>query len=286
MNLDQAGLILEGGGLRGIYTSGVLRYFMERQMYFPYVIGVSIGACNGANYVSRQPERNRIVNTRFVNDRRYLSYLRLLTKGELFGMEFIFDVIPNSLVPFDLDTYLSSGQIFITTVTDCATGQALYFEKNDMGRDGYRILQASCSLPFIAHPVEYQGKVLMDGGIADPVPIRKSISDGNLRHVLILTQPRGYRKSPNFWARLARRRYPHLPGLCEALDQRPAKYNATMDLIDSLEDKGEVFVIRPQAPLGVKRAERNQSKLYLAYDRGYEDGARAFEAMCNYLSAA
>ena len=123
MDLENSALILEGGGLRGIYTSGVLRFFMDRGIYFPYVIGVSMGACNAANYVSRQPERNRIVNTHYVNDARYLSHWRLLTKGELFGMDFIFDTIPNSLVPFDYETFMESDVRCITTVIDCKTGE-------------------------------------------------------------------------------------------------------------------------------------------------------------------
>lgn len=207
MDLGNGALILEGGGLRGIYTSGVLRFFMDRGIFFPYVIGVSMGACNAANYVSRQPERNRIVNTRYVNDGRYLSYWRLLTKGELFGMDFIFDTIPNSLVPFDFETFMASDVRCITTVIDCETGEALYYEKNEVGKDYFKVLRASTSLPFMAKPIYYKGRVLMDGGLADSIPIQKSLSDGNSRHVLVLTRPKGYRKKRAHFVRLAYLRY-------------------------------------------------------------------------------
>ena len=283
MDSENAALILEGGGLRGIYTSGVLRFFMDKDIYFLYVIGVSMGACNAANYVSRQPERNRIVNSRYVNDSRYLSYWRLLTRGELFGMDFIFDTIPNSLVPFDYETFMESDVKCITTVIDCKTGEALYYEKNDVGKDYFKVLRASTSLPFMAKPVHYQGRVLMDGGLADSVPIRKSLSDGNTKHVLVLTRPKGYRKKRSRFGRLAHLRYPRFKGLCRALASRHAVYNDTMHFIDELEVRGKVFVIRPDSELNVGRAERNKDKLYAAYDRGYEDASACYEALSAYL---
>ncbi|MBW2560481.1 MAG: patatin family protein [Deltaproteobacteria bacterium] len=285
MDLKSSALVLEGGGLRGVYTSGVLRLFMDRGLFFPYVIGVSMGACNAANYVSRQPERNRIVNTRYVNDSRYLSYLRLLAGGELFGMDFIFDTIPNSLVPFDYETFRGSDVKCVTVVTNCTTGEARYFEKGELGEDYLSVLQASTCLPFIAKPVRFNGLVLMDGGISDPVPIRKSISDGNTRHVLILTRPKGYRKSPSrIGGGIARIRYPHLPGLSEALASRHTGYNEVMDLVDEMEQNGEVFVIRPRSDLSVGRIERNKSKLYSAYDQGYQDAAQSFDELYRYLN--
>ncbi len=284
MDLHKSALILEGGGLRGIYTSGVLRFFMDQRIFIPYVIGVSMGACNAANYVSRQPERNRIVNTRFVNDSRYLSYLRLLTGGELFGMKFIFDTIPNSLVPFDYQTFKDSDVKCVSVVTDCKTGEPLYFEKSELGEDYLLMLRASTSLPFISKPVRCNGQFLMDGGLSDSVPIRKSISDGNRKNILILTQPKGYRKKRFKFNRIVRMRYPLFPGLCEALAHRYIRYNETMDFIDTLELQGEIFVIRPRSALTVGRAERNKTKLYSAYDQGYLDASKSYEGLCRYLT--
>lgn len=284
MDLEHAALVLEGGGLRGVYTSGVLRFFVDRGIFFPYVIGVSMGACNAANYVSRQPERNRIVNIRYVNDSRYISYWRLLIKGELFGMKFIFDTIPRSLVPFDFRTFMESKVRCITTVTDCETGEARYYEKGEVGEDYLKILQASCSLPFLAKPVYYQGKTLMDGGLSDSVPIRKSIADGNTKNVVVLTRPKGYRKKPAHHIRLAHIRYPRYKGLCEALATRDAGYNETMDFVDQLEKQGEVFVIRPWFDLNVGRAERNKDNLYAAYDTGYADASECYTALYSYLN--
>ena len=285
MNLKNSALILEGGGLRGIYTSGVLRFFMDQELFIPYVIGVSMGACNAANYVSRQPERNRIVNTRFVNDSRYLSYLRLLTGGELFGMKFIFDTIPNSLLPFDYQTFRKSEVKCITVVTNCKTGEPLYFEKSELGENYLLILQASTCLPFISKPVRYNGQMLMDGGLSDSIPIRKSISDGNRKNVLILTQPKGYRKKRSQLNGFARIRYPGFPGLYKALANRYIRYNETMDFIDKLEQQNEAFIIRPVSALPVGRIERNKNKLYSAYDQGYLDASESYEGLCRYLTS-
>ncbi|MBN1828001.1 MAG: patatin family protein [Deltaproteobacteria bacterium] len=283
MDLSKSGLILEGGGLRGVYTSGVLRFFMDQRLYFPYVIGVSMGACNAANYISRQPERNRIVNIRYVKDSRYMSYARLLAGGELFGMDFIFDAIPRALVPFDYERFESSDVICITVATDCMTGKALYFEKKDLGQDYLVVLKASSSLPFIAKPVQYRGFVLMDGGLSDSVPIRKSIEDGNQKHVLILTRPKGYRKSPSPFTWLARKLYSRYRGLCEAVAARYVGYNETMDLIDRLEQEGSIFVIRPRSPIAAGRIERSSEKLYAAYDQGYFDAEKCCRDLFSYL---
>jgi predicted patatin/cPLA2 family phospholipase len=286
MDLKQGALVLEGGGLRGVYTSGVLRFFMGKGIYFPYVIGVSMGACNAANYVSRQPERNRIVCIRYVNDPRYISYSRLLMRGELFGMKFIFDTLPRSLVPFDFKTFMDNDVKCLTVVTDCETGETLYYDKKELGEDYLKILQASNSLPFVAKPVHYEGRILMDGGLTDAVPIRKSIDDGNTRNVLILTRPKGYRKKQPRFIRFAAMRYSRYKGLCEALASRHTRYNETMDFIDQLEQRGEVLVIRPRLALNVGRAERNKDKLYAAYDQGYSDAATCYVGLCSYLNSS
>ena len=287
MDLTGAALILEGGGLRGNYTAGVLRFFMDKGLYFPYVLGVSIGACNGSNYVSRQPERNRIVNTRFVRDRRFSSYRRLLAGGGLFGMKFIFGTIPLQLVPFDFEEFFGNNQQHITTVTDCATGRALYYQKDDLDAGAFlQILQAGCSLPLLQKPVRFNGRMLMDGGIADPIPIEKSRRDGNTRHVVILTQPEGYRKTASPLTRLIRYRYKHFPGLCRAMTDRHRRYNQTLRQLENLEGREAVFTIRPAAPLAVSRAERNKEKLYAVYDQGYNDAAACYVDLERFLGNA
>ena len=283
MNLAKTALIIEGGGLRGIFASGALHFLMEKEFRFPYVIGVSMGACNAANYVSWQIERNRIVNTKYVDDHRYISYLRLIARGELFGMDFIFDTIPRFLVPFDYKAFWESSVTLITVVTDCRTGEALYYDKEKLGEGYVNILKASCSLPFIARPVRYNGRFLMDGGLSDSIPLRKSVEDGNTKHVLLLTRPRGYRKRPSPFIPFIYMRYPRLMGVCKAFSNRHIGYNKTMDVIENLEREGKIFVIRPSTDIPVRRAERDKSKLYAAYDEGYHVASLSYDKLCGYL---
>jgi predicted patatin/cPLA2 family phospholipase len=284
MHFENGALVLEGGGLRGIFTAGVLRRWMDDKLYFNYVIGVSMGACCAANYVSRQPERNRIVNTRFVGDRRYLSYRRLFAGGELFGMDFIFETIPQDLVPFDFAAFLSSPVRCVTVATDCETGDAVYFEKNDLGGDYLKVLRASSSLPFIAKPVPFRGRMLMDGGLADSVPVRHAVAEGHRKLVLVLTRPKGYRKKPSRLPGIFLRRYRKYPGIIRALENRHRVYNETADYIDHLESTGGAFVIRPGSALGAERVEKNKDKLYLAYDEGYARAAELYPGLVEYLA--
>jgi predicted patatin/cPLA2 family phospholipase len=283
MNLAKTALIIEGVGLRGIFASGALHFLMEKEIRFPYVIGVSMGACNAANYVSWQIERNRIVNTKYVDDHRYISYVRLITKGELFGMDFIFDTIPRFLVPFDYKTFEESSVTLIMVVTDCRTGEALYYDKRKLGEGYVDILKASCSLPFIAKPVQYNGRLLMDGGLSDSIPLSKSMKDGNTKHVLILTRPKGYRKKPSPFIPFIYMRYPWLMGVCKAFARRHIGYNKTMDTIETLEEEGKIFVIRPSTAIPVGRAERDKRKLYDAYDEGYSVASLSYDKLCSYF---
>jgi len=284
MNIQSIGLILEGGGMRGVYTSGVLQAFMERDLYFPYVIGVSMGACNAANYISRQTGRNKIVNIEFVNDSRYLSYRRLFTQGELFGMKFIFTTIPQEIVPFDYTTFYNSQQKNITVVTDCITGETLYYENKEVEEDYLLILQASSSLPIIQKPVKYKGRWLLDGGLSDSIPIKKSIADGNTKNVIILTQPKGFRKKPERLLPLTKLMYPKFHGLHDALLKRHEQYNRTLDNIEEMQKEGSVFVIQPSENLSVGRVERDKSKLYTVYDKGYGDAIEIYPDLVSYLS--
>jgi len=283
VDYENTGLVIEGGGLRGVYTSGVIRFFMDNGINFSYVIGVSMGACNGANYISRQPDRNRIVNIEFVNDPRYISYKRLFLKGELFGMEFIFNTIPFSLVPFDFNTFFKNESKFVIGVTDCKTGDPIYYEKSELEDDSMDIFRATCTLPFLAKPVHCRGRILMDGGLSDPVPIERSISEGNKKNVLILTRPKGYRKKHSLLHNIARLRYPRLRGLHRALATRNKRYNDVMDRIDELEKSGLAYVVRPVEAIEAGRVERDRKKLLTAYNLGYEDASSGYEGLKDFL---
>lgn len=271
--IENVALVLEGGGMRGLYTAGVLDVLLEEDMMFPYCVGVSAGACNMVSYLSRQHGRNRHVNIDFIDDRRYLSWRNWFRHGSIFGMDMLFDIIPNRLVPFDHAAFSAYRGKAIVGTTDCVSGRPVFFEEQDMsGPDGFRHLQASSSLPLLARPVETDGHVLMDGGVSAPIPVEKAMEDGFGKVVVILTQPKGYRKKPISGAGVLQlvygRRY---RGLVDAMKRRHLVYNEELDVLDRLEAEGKACVLRPTDRLDVDRLERNSHKLEQLYRLGVSD---------------
>ncbi len=283
---ETIGLVLEGGGMRAVYTAGVLECLMEHDLYFPYNIGVSAGACMGASYLSRQAGRNRKVNVDYVSDPRYISWGNLIKKREMFGMDFIFDEIPNQLVPFDYKAYEASPERFVIGTTDCGTGESVYYEKGEPGFDLLTILRASSSLPYIARIVEFGGRKLLDGGLADPIPVRKAEMDGCERNVLILTRNESYRKSPNRTGWLLRQAYGRYPKLVETMLRRHEVYNESLAYIAKREQAGAAFVIRPAETLSVGRMERDPGKLGALYKQGYDDAKRRLTELRSWIGKA
>ena len=283
--LKNVGLVLEGGGMRGLYTAGVLEYFLEHYKMFPYVIGVSAGACMAASYLSRQAGRNREVNIDYVKHPNYLSFRNFVRHRQIFGMDFLFDEIPNNLVPFDYETFFKGTEQLVVGTTDCETGNPVYFKKEQYGEDLLTIIRASSSLPFIAPIVKYKDKKLLDGGMSDSIPIKKSELDGNEKNVVILTRNRGYVKKPSNSNWLIKRIYPNYPNLARILNERHRKYNETMDYLYDQEEKGNVFVISPSTPLNVKRIEKNTEKLTQLYQQGYQDAKTQFKSLENRLTS-
>ncbi|PMC35236.1 patatin family protein [Bacillus sp. UMB0899] len=281
--MKDTGLVLEGGGMRGIYTAGVLEVFMEQDLYVPYVIGVSAGACFGASYLSRQKGRNRKVNIDYVTHPKYLSLQNYVKHRQLFGMDFIFDEIPNSLVPFDYDTFYKGAEEFVITATDCKTGLPVYYNKQDYGNEMLTVIRASSSLPFIAPIVEYKGKQLLDGGITDSVPIKKAEEDGNKRNIVVLTREESYLKKKSNISWVLNKTYRKYPKLIEAILTRYKMYNDTIEHIKEQEKQGKVFVIRPSSALKVGRIERNQQKLEELYSIGMEDAKKEFNRLEEWL---
>ena len=273
-----AGLVLEGGGMRGLYTAGVLDFFLEKDLIFDYVIGVSAGASNAVSYISRQKGRNKIIITAFIDDWRYMSIKNLVKNGSLFGMDFIFDEIPKKRVPFDYETFFNSPVTFKVGVTDCKTGKPLYFEKSEMDKN-FTALRASISLPLVSPIVHYRGYHLLDGGITDPIPLRQAMADGYQKNVVVLTRNKGYRKKPiNTPLRLLlEKKYRDYPNLLTAMLNRYQIYNNTLRYIDLLELKGQIAVIRPSKKLTVETFEKNAVKLNDLYELGYYDAAEAYD---------
>ena len=282
--MHQTSLILEGGGMRGVFTSGVLDYLMTEDMFFPYVIGVSAGACNALSYLSRQPDRSRYINVNFANDPRYINMRNVLRGKGMFNMDFLFNDIANELVPFDFETFHNINERFVIPTTDCETGKPCYFD-NAEETDIFTAVQASSSLPLVGVPIELDGHTLLDGGIADPIPVQKAIDDGFKRHLVILTRPKGYRKKPfraKFTSKLLYREYPKL---VETMLNRHEIYNKTLDQLEALEDEGKVFIIRPKGHEQVKRAEKDVSKLNALHEAGVSRAKEQMPALKAWLSA-
>ena len=279
----KTGLILEGGGMRGVYTGGVLEKFLEEEIFTDYIIGVSAGACNASSFISRQNGRNHAVTIGYVHHPDYISMKNWFKKRELFGMDLIFDEIPNKLVPFNYDDFNEATEEFVVGTTDCLTGEAVYFEKRNEPKEVLAIVRASSSLPFMSHPVEFEGSKLMDGGIADPIPIRKAMADGVTHPIVVLTKEKGYRKKKSSFSGVLSALYRQFPGIVKSMEKRYLLYNETMEFIEELEAAGEVLVIRPSKTYKIGRIERNPEKLTELYNQGYEDAEEALEKVKKFI---
>ena len=283
--IDQVGLVLEGGGMRGVYTAGILEFFLEQDLYFPYVIGVSAGACNAASYLSKQKGRNKTVTIEYASDPRYISWKNYFKNRQFFGMDFIFDEIPNKHVPYHYDVFYNNPSEFVVGTTDCLTGEPIYFKKQDYEMDLLTVLRASSSLPFIAPEIRFKDKILLDGGISDPIPIKKAQKDGFKKNIVILTRNEGYLKKPSKFHFLINRKYPEYKGLQHSLRKRYQIYNETVSYLENEEKAGNALIIRPSKPLKVGRMERNPERLEELYNQGYEDAKNSMSSILNYINA-
>ncbi|RDY71313.1 patatin family protein [Halobacillus trueperi] len=269
--MDDVGLVLEGGGMRGAYTAGVLDFFLDEEIHIPYVVGASAGACNGSSYVARQRGRNYEVIVEYGAHPEYISYKRMITKRQLFGMDFIFDKLPNQLVPFDYDTFLQQKTRFVVGTTDMKTGEPVFYDRFPDRESLLKVIRASSSLPMVAPSIQYDGRELMDGGIADPIPMQASKRDGNKKHVVVLTRNDGYIKGRMKGGWYFNRKYRQFPLFAKALLERHVRYNQQLQKVREAEQNGEAFVIRPLKPLKVSRIERNRDRLHDLYAQGYEE---------------
>ena len=265
---DRSGLILEGGGMRGVFTCGVLVNFMYRGIRFPYTIGVSAGACNGLSYMSGQRGRAKYSIIDLLDKYRYIGLKQLLLKGNIMDFDLLFHKFPNEIIPYDYETYAQCTERYEMVTTSCETGKACYFDEKSSPERIIDIVKASSSLPFVC-PITYvDGQPMLDGGIADSIPLLRARSLGYDNNVVVLTRNKGYRKpdKPGFVPPFMYRKY---QALREAIRRRNTLYNEELGLVESLEEKGELIVIRPQAPIVVDRMERDVQKLLDLYNEGY-----------------
>lgn len=280
--MKKLGMVLEGGGMRGVYTAGVLDFFMDQDFYPDGIVGVSAGACHASSYISKQKGRNYRVNTAYLKGKDYLSLHSLITKGSLFGMDFIFHKIPEELDPFDYEAYQNANIDFISVCTDMESGQAYYHIIQDPKTE-IDYIMASSSLPLLSPPVERNGRKLMDGGVGDSIPIEFMRKRGYEKNIVVLTQCGNYRKGKNNLMPIIRYQYKKYPLFVKAMEERHIHYNETLDLLTKLEKEGSVFIIRPSKPVTISRLEKNLDKLYALYQEGYNDAQNQYTKMMEFI---
>ncbi len=277
-------LVLEGGGSRGVFTAGLLDYFMEKNVYFPYVVGVSAGACNALDYCSKQIGRSR--DTFIIRDKslRSISVSNFIKTGYFYNMDKPFYEFPYKYFPFDFETFKSSGIICEMVATDVDTGKSVYLKENIDNDRILNICRASSTLPLLAPIVHLDGRRYMDGGLSDSIPYGRSIMQGYKKHVVVLTREMGYRKKLKSKTNdIVRQVYKNEPTLVRTCLKRPKVYNRQLDILERLEREGRVFVIRPtEKPVG--RIENNIDRLDSFYQHGYNTAIRVFDDMMEYIN--
>lgn len=281
----QAGLVLEGGGMKGVYTAGVLDLFLDKGLEFSSVYGVSAGSCNMCSYISKQRGRALDVNIDYLDSKRYCSVESMLFSGDLFNVNTCYNLIPNYLNPIDKETFAQYEGKAYSVVTNIITGRPEYLRIKDAVGDIDKV-RASSSLPLVSRTVTIKGKPYLDGGISDSIPIQKSIRDGNRKNVIVMTKETGYRRKPIDSAQLAliKVRYAKYPKVAQIMAERHIMYNECLDYIERLEKAGEVFVIRPQHPSDVRRIERDKVRMKALYDQGYQEAEALYGKMMDYLN--
>ena len=268
MSRIEEALILEGGGLRGVFTCGVLDCFMDHGIRFALTVGVSAGACNGLSYMSGQRGRAKSSNIDLMEKYHYVGLKYLFTQGCIMDFKLLFEDFPEKIIPYNYDAYFSNPDRYVMVTTNCITGKAEYFEEKSSPERVMDIVRASSSLPFVTKISHVDGIPMLDGGITDSIPINYALEQGYKHPVVILTRNKGYRKKDSKM-RIAKAFYRKYPNLQKALSQRNTVYNQTIDLIEKLEEEGKITVIRPLNPVEVGRMEKDTAKLTALYNEGY-----------------
>ena len=278
------GLVLEGGGFRGIFTAAVLDVFQKENLYFNYAIGVSAGVAYSVSYIAGQYGRNLEVN-KFVADKRYCGLKHLLRQGNYFNWEFVYKELPTSIIPFDYEALSKSVTQLKVVVTHCATGKAEYKTLKGTSPDEFRdLLTATSSIPLISRMKSIDNQLYLDGGIADSIPIQQAFADGMQRAVVILTQHKEYRKEKLKYSFLVKLFYRRFPQLIDTMLTRADKYNQTLDELEKLEKEGKVFIIRPDNAIAVSRMENNPKTLQTAYDLAFEEAEKMMPRLKEWLN--
>ncbi|MCM1326768.1 MAG: patatin family protein [Bacteroidales bacterium] len=280
----QAGLVMEGGGLKGIYTAGVLDCFLDKGLEFSHIYAVSAAAGHMCSYLSKQRGRALDVSIDYLDSEHYWGVKSLAFTGDLFNVDTCYYVIPEYLNPYDYESFNAYRGKAYSVATDIVTGSPKYFRIRDLKEDIIKI-RASASLPLVARNVKINGGYYLDGGISDAIPLQKSILDGNTKNVVIMTKEEGFVRTAVSPAKLAliKAKYLKYPKVYELMADRHQRYNETLDFIARQQENGQAFLIRPKDGAGVKRLETDKDKLNALYKEGYQDAENRYEELKAYL---
>ena len=281
----KTGLIMEGGAMRGMFTAGVLDVLMENGLVTDGAIGVSAGAVFGCNYKSHQIGRVIRYNTEYCNDKRYASFKNLVKTGNLYSEQFCYHEVPEKLDPFDEAAFAASPMDFFVVCTDVKTGEPIYHKCRKGDAEDVRWMEASASMPLAAKIVKIGHYGLLDGGVADSIPVRFFESIGYKRNLIILTQPKGYIKKKNKFLPAIRAKYFRYPAFVEAVADRHERYNEALSYISMLEQAGKDYVIRPPIPLEIGAMERDPAQLRRVYETGRAVAQIQVEKIRDFLNA-
>ena len=269
LNTTNTALVLEGGGMRSVFTAGVLDFFMDFGIKFPYMIGVSGGASNGVSYKSNQRGRSHYANIILMKKYKYIGLKPLLTKGRIIDIDYLFKEFAYQVYPFDFNAFFADKSRFEIVTTNCITGEAHYIEETKQADHLLKIIQASCCLPLINPPLNIDSIPMIDGGMADSIPLARAFEQGYEKAIVVLTQNKGYRKKVSRFS-LPSFLFRQYPKIGEMLQTRPQRYNSQLEWIEQLEVTGKISVLRPESPTEVGRLTSNTDKLQRLYDEGYE----------------
>lgn len=267
-DFQKMGLVLEGGGMRGVFTCGVLDYMMDNGIEFPYAVGVSAGACNGLSYMSHQRGRARYSNIDLLEKYNYIGLKHMFHQRSILDQKLLYELFPEEILPYDYDAYMKNPYRFEMVTTNCVTGRACYLEEKTDKERLLLIAKASSSLPYVCPIVYVDGKPMLDGGIVDSIPVLRAIEQGYSKNVVVLTRNRGYRKVERD-IKVPRFIYTRYPRLRVVLSNRCRVYNEQLEMIERMEDEGSIIAIRPENKVVVNRIEKDIKKLSNLYDEGY-----------------
>lgn len=275
--------MLEGGGMREFYTMGILDVFLDEKISFDYVVGVSAGACAACSYLSGQRGRNKRINTAYLGDKRFLSLRNFVKTGSLFGMDFVFDEIPKKLDPFDFEMFSANKSEFRIGVVDAMSGETIFVEKNDT-HDLLTLLRASSSIPGYSPPVMYNGSLYFDGGMSEPIPVKRAFKDGCDKVVVILTRDGSYIKKKERFLGLSGLFIKKYPQMLKILEKRHTEYNAVREELKELEKQGTVMILKPTTNPGIGRFTKERSALESAYNLGVSDVKARLEEIRRFIA--